>query len=101
MSRITNSLSSSLACLILAGAPTAAETKTAQECYKQDSNWTVSCGALEGPQKVRDDCFSMANRLLERCLDAASTGKIEPAKPNVPATRAPKRAPTGGISGAP
>ena len=73
--------------LICLGAQATAEAKTAQECYKEDSNWTVSCGALEGPQKLRDDCFSAADRRLERCLDAASTGKIDPGIP------APQRIP--------
>ena len=87
----------SLCGLILTAGSAAAETKTAQQCYKEDSNWTVSCGALEGPQQLRDDCFSMADRQLERCLDSVGkTSEVGPAKPSLPATRVIERAPLGG-----
>jgi hypothetical protein len=82
--------------LICGTGTAAAETKakTAQECYKQDHYWTVACSNLEGPQKLRDDCYAAGDTRLERCLDSVGkSSDIGPAGPGLPSTRVIERAP--------
>ena len=85
--------------LILATGPVAAESKTAQQCYKEDSNWTRSCGALEGPQQVRDDCFRAGDTRLERCLDSVgktASGRVVPRARDLSTMHSIEQAPARG-----